>query len=163
MPAAAAKKPASEPGVLATNRKARRNYHILERCEAGLVLIGTEVKSIRGGRTSLDESYVRIHEGEAFVSGMHVPVYEKGNRHNHEPTRERKLLLHRRELDRLHGMVSQKGCTLVPLKLYLKRGRIKMEVGVAKGKHLGDKREDLKRRTADREAERAIQAHRGRG
>ncbi len=163
MPAATAKKHAAEPGVLATNRKARRNYHILERCEAGLVLIGTEVKSIRGGRTSLDESYVRIHEGEAFVSGMHIPVYEQGNRHNHAPTRERKLLLHRRELDRLHGMVSQKGCTLVPLKLYLKRGRIKMEVGVAKGKHLGDKREDLKRRTADREAERAIQAHRGRG
>lgn len=160
MPAAPKKKDAPQPGVLATHRKARRNYHILESVEAGLVLVGTEVKSIRAGRTSLDESYVGIDHGEAIVHGMHVPVYEKGNRHNHEPTRDRKLLLHRKEIDRLHGLVSQKGCTLVPLKLYLKKGRIKMDLGVARGKELTDKREDLKRRTADREAQRAMQSHR---
>lgn len=160
MPASAKKKDAPQPGVLATHRKARRNYLILEACEAGLALVGTEVKSVRAGRASLDESYVGIHNGEAYVHGMHVAVYEQGNRHNHEPTRTRKLLLHRKELDRLNGMVTQKGCTLIPLKLYLKKGRIKMELGVAKGKDIGDKREDLKRRTADREAQREIHAHR---
>ena len=161
-----AKKKSSSPshatGPLVTNRKARRNFHILETLEAGLALQGTEVKSIRAGQASLDESYVQIHKREAWLHGMHVAAYEQGNIQNHELTRPRKLLLHKKEIDRLHGLVSMKGRTIVPLKLYVKRSRIKVELGVCKGKQTVDKREDLKRRTADREAERAMADHRKR-
>lgn len=162
MPAAKKPSPASSSGPLVTNRKARRNYEILENLEAGLRLQGTEVKSIRAGQASLDESYVQIHQREAWLHGMHVATYEQGNKQNHEPLRARKLLLHKKEIDRLHGQVSIKGRTIVPLKLYLKRGRVKVELGVGKGKQMADKREDIKRRTADRDSERAIAAHRRR-
>lgn len=157
----AKKKSSASPssGPLVTNRKARRNYHILDTLEAGLVLRGTEVKSIRAGQASLDESYVQIQHGETWLYGMHVATYEQGNLQNHDPLRPRKLLLHKKEVDQLHGLVSIKGRTVIPLKLYLKRSRIKVELGIGKGKQTADKREELKRRTADRDAERAISEH----
>ena len=144
------------PQALATNRQARRDFHILEQLEAGIELQGTEVKSIRAGKASLAQSYARVEGDEVILHGLHVEPYAHGNRFNHDPVRPRRLLLHRQELRRLHGQVAVKGQTLVPLRLYLKRGRVKVELGLGKGKHDRDKRETLKRRTADREAQRAI-------
>ena len=146
----------SKADTLATNKKAYHNYHILETYEAGMVLLGTEVKSMREGLVDVKESYVRVENGEAWLMGAHVQPYSHGNYANHAPVRPRKLLLHKREIERLMGKVQEKGLTLVPTRIYLKGGRIKCEIGLAKGKHLHDKREDIKKREAKREIDRAI-------
>jgi SsrA-binding protein len=138
--------------VVASNREAYHNYHILETHECGIALTGTEVKSIREGRCNLKDGYAQIRKSEAWLMNVHISPYSHGNRENHEPTRARKLLLHRSEIDKLAGKVQEKGLTLVPTKMYFKGGRIKVEIGVAKGKKLYDKRETEKRREADREA-----------
>ncbi len=142
--------------VIAENRKARHDYHIDEVLEAGLVLQGTEVKSIRGRRVNLKDSFARVENNEVFLHNMHISPYEQGNRNNHDPLRTRKLLLNRSEIRRLIGLAREKGMTLVPLRLYLKRGRVKVELAVARGKKLYDKRQDLAERTANREIERAF-------
>ena len=136
---------------LVTNRSALHEYHILDRYEAGVVLQGTEVKSIRAGAVQLKESYVSVRDGEAWLFNAHVSPYAYGNRDNHDPVRTRKLLLHRREIERLEEESSVKGMTLIVTRVYLKGGRIKFEIGVARGKKLYDKRETEMRRTLDRE------------
>src|SRR3989442_7403814 len=141
---------------LATNREAYHNYHILETHECGIALTGTEVKSIREGRCSLKDGSAQIRAGEAWLMNAHISAYSHGNRENHDPTRARKLLLHRSEIDKLAGKVQEKGLTIVPTKMYLKNGRIKVELAVAKGKKLYDKRETERRREDDRETRRAI-------
>lgn len=142
--------------VIATNRKARHDYEVVEKFEAGLVLRGTEVKSLRDGRANLKDSYVIFKEGEAFLFGTHISPYAHGNRENHEPTRTRKLLLHRRQLEKLHGIITQKGLTIVPLQLYFIGGRVKAEIAVVRGRKLHDKREVVKQREAERETRAAI-------
>jgi SsrA-binding protein len=144
---------ADEVKVILTNRAAFHEYHILSTYEAGIVLTGTEVKSIRAGQIQLKESYVGVREGEAWLFNAHISPYAYGNRDNHEPTRTRKLLLHRREIDRLEQEATVKGMTLVVTRAFLKKGRIKLEVGVARGKKLYDKRETEMRRTLDRETQ----------
>ena len=142
--------------VIAKNRRVRFEYDILERVEAGLVLAGSEVKSLRDGRASLAEAYAVVQEGEVYICKMHIPPYEPANRLNHEPTRRRKLLLRKREIRRLVGKVAERGLALVPLQLYFnKRGFAKLELGLARGRKLYDKREVLKKRSAQREMERA--------
>ncbi|MCC5849234.1 MAG: SsrA-binding protein SmpB [Verrucomicrobia bacterium] len=148
-------KPSNDP-VLATNRKARHNYHILDTLEAGIALCGTEVKAIRNHELSIEEAFAVEHKGEVFLHNLHVRAYSHGNRFNHEPVRIRKLLLHKREIRKLAGQLSQEGLTLVPLDLHLRRGKIKVQLGIAKGKNQGDKRETLKKREADRDARRAL-------
>lgn len=138
--------------VVATNREAYHNFHILETHECGVALTGTEVKSAREGRCNLKDGYAQIRQHEAWLMNVHISPYTHGNRENHEPTRARKLLLHRAEIDKLAGKVQEKGLTLVPTRMYLKNGRLKIELAVAKGKKLYDKRETEKRREADREA-----------
>ena len=140
--------------ILAENRKARHDYFIEDSLEAGIELVGTEVKSIRGGKANLKDSYAFIRKGEIFVSNMHISPYEKGNIFNKDPLRERKLLLHKSEISRLRTASEQKGYTLIPLSLYLKNGRVKLNLGVAKGKHTYDKRNDMLERDAKRELER---------
>jgi len=140
--------------VLAENRKARFQYTIDESMECGIVLQGTEVKSIKKGNFSFSDSYGRIKDGELWLIGFHVTPYEQGNIHNHLPDRERKLLVHKQEIKRLARKVDEKGFTLVPLKVYLKNGRVKLELGVCKGKKLSDKREAIKERDLRRETER---------
>ena len=140
--------------VMAVNRRATHDYFIDDRIEAGLVLTGTEIKSIREGRVNLREGYARIHDGEAWLVNVHIAPYERGNRYNHEPLRDRKLLLHRDEISGLIGKLRQRGYTLVPLQLYLKHGKAKVELGLARGKHQYDKREAIARREAQREIER---------
>ena len=140
--------------VIAKNRKAFHDYHIEETFEAGISLVGTEVKSLRDGKANLKESYVIIKNNEAFLFGCHISPYTHGNLQNHEPLRTRKLLLHRKEIDKLWGSISQKGLALVPLKLYFKHGRAKLEIGLAKGKKQYEKRDTLKEREANREIER---------
>jgi SsrA-binding protein len=147
---------------VATNREAYHNYHILETHECGIALTGTEVKSIREGRCNLKDSYGLIRNGEAWLFNAHISPYSHGNRENHEPTRTRKLLLHRSEIDRLAGKAQEKGLTLVPTRMYFKDGHIKVELAVGKGKKLYDKRETEKRREADREA-RAMMKQRSKG
>lgn len=142
--------------VVAQNKKAYHDYFIEETYEAGIVLQGTEIKSIRAGKVNLKDSYVRIHNGEAHLNSMHVSPYEQGNRYNHDPLRMRKLLLHKREIDKLYGETKQAGYALIPLKLYLKNGFCKVLVGLAKGKKNYDKREDLKQKEAKRDIERAF-------
>ncbi|MDP2727602.1 MAG: SsrA-binding protein SmpB [Dehalococcoidia bacterium] len=142
--------------LIATNRKAHYDYFIEETVEAGIILTGTEIKSIRLGRVSLREAYAKIEHGEAWLINAHIAQYPGGNRYNHEPTRTRKLLLHRKELDRLMGKVREKGYTLVPLRLYIKHGYAKIELGLGRGKHVYDKRETIASRDAQREIERAI-------
>jgi SsrA-binding protein len=142
--------------VLATNKKAFHDYFILEQLEAGIALLGTEVKSIRAGRINLKESYASVRAGEAYLLDCHVSPYSHGNRENHEPTRPRKLLLHSREIGKLIGKTQEKGLTLVPLRVYLKRGKIKVELGVARGKKLYDKRETERRKEVEREARSAV-------
>jgi SsrA-binding protein len=142
--------------LIAQNRRARHEYFILEAFEAGLVLTGTEVKSLRAGRASLAEAYARVEAGEAILVGAHVPEYSHGNRTNHEPTRTRKLLLHKKEIQRLQAGLEQQGLTIVPLKLYWKNGRAKIEIALARGKKLHDRREDTAKREAQREMERAV-------
>lgn len=142
--------------VLVENRRARHDYHIDQTFEAGLVLHGTEIKSLRAGHGSLREAYARIDRGEAWLLGMHIPPYAQGNRWNHDPVRPRKLLLHHREIAGLLQSVRQKGYTLVPLRLYLKGGRAKCELALARGKHAYDKRESIAARDAARAMDRAI-------
>lgn len=141
---------------LAQNKKARHDYFIEDKYEAGISLVGTEVKSCRMAKTNLRDAYVQIKNGEAFVHNMHISPYEKGNIFNRDPMRVRKLLLHRREINKLNGMVAQKGYTLIPLSMYLKNGKVKIEVGVCRGKHLYDKREDLKKKAIKRDMERRM-------
>lgn len=141
----------SEERVIVTNRAAFHEYHILDKYEAGIALTGTEVKSVRAGHIQLKESYVSVREGEAWLFNAHISHYSHGNRENHDPVRTRKLLLHRREIDRLEEQTTVKGMTLVVTRVYLKGGRIKFEIGVARGKKLYDKRETEMRRTVERE------------
>lgn len=136
--------------VVARNRRARHEFFIEDTIEAGIVLKGTEVKSIRQGRINIRESYASIENGEAFIHGMHISPYEQGNIHNVDPVRVRKLLLHKREIRRLAQATSLKGYTLVPLSVYFKDGRVKIQLATAKGKKLYDKREDIARRDAER-------------
>ena len=148
--------------VVAQNRRARHDYFILDTFEAGLVLTGTEVKSLRAGKASLGEAYATVENGEAWVVQMHIPPYEQGNRWNPDPVRARKLLLHRREIEKLESAVAQKGQTVVPLKLYFSRGRAKLLIGIAKGKKVYDKRHSIAERDSKREMDRARRAA-GRG
>jgi SsrA-binding protein len=154
---ATARRADSDP-VLARNRPARHEYEILETFEAGIELQGTEVKALRAGRSQLRDGYVRIENGEAWLLAVHISPYAQGNVHNHEPERRRRLLLHRREIEYLDGKVRQQGLTLVPLRLYVKRNHIKLEIGVARGKKLWDKRQAIAERDARREAERVTKA-----
>ena len=142
--------------LIATNKKARRDYELFDRFEAGLVLTGTEVKSLRMGRASIDDAFVRVEGGEAFVYNMHIPEYKFGNIFNHEPTRKRKLLLHRREIDKISGAIARKGYTAIPLSLYFKNGWAKLEIALAKGKKKYDKREDIKRRELEKRVKRVL-------
>ncbi len=142
--------------VAATNRKARHDYTIVDTLETGIELRGTEVKSIRQGKASIGEGYARIEKEEVILYGVHILPYDHGNIHNHDPVRPRKLLLHKREIHRLIGLTAEKGFTLVPLQLYFKHGRAKIELGLGKGKQHEDRREDLKRRDSERDARRAI-------
>jgi len=142
--------------AIATNRKAFRDYHILETMEAGIVLVGSEVKSLREGRANLRDSFARIKDAEAFLYNVHISPYAKARADNYEPRRSRKLLLHRREINKLIGRVGEKGLTLVPLKLYFKRGKAKVELALAKGKKFYDKREALKARAHEREIATAL-------
>lgn len=140
--------------LVANNKKAYHDYFIDEKYEAGLVLHGTEVKSLRMGKCSIKEAWVRIQDGEVWVYGMHISPYEKGNIFNKDPLRPRKLLMHQAEIGKLLGKVKEKGITLVPLQVYFKNGRAKLEIGLARGKKLYDKREELAKRDMRREAER---------
>jgi SsrA-binding protein len=142
--------------VLSTNRKAAFEYEVLERHEAGMCLLGTEVKSIREGGLSFRDAYVELRNGELYLVGCHIGPYSHGNLGNHEPERDRKLLLHKREVLRLGGKVAERGLTLIPLRAYLKAGRVKLEIGLARGKRAHDKRETLRRREQERETRRAL-------
>jgi SsrA-binding protein len=156
---ATAKKKESEK-LIASNKKAFHDYHVLDKFEAGLQLQGTEVKSLREGAANLKDAYVTFKNGEAFLFNAHISPYAHGNRENHDPTRTRKLLLHRRELEKLHVQMTEKGLTVVPLRLYFKGSRVKAEIGVVRGKKLFDKRETEKKREADREASQAMKSSR---
>ncbi|HBK52513.1 SsrA-binding protein SmpB [Syntrophomonas wolfei] len=138
------------------NRRARYEYHIKENLEAGLVLVGTEVKSLRMGKANLRDAYAVVKDGEIWVNNFHISPYDKGNQFNHDPLRPKKLLLHRREINRLHALQREKGLTLIPLKIYFKEGRAKMDLAVAVGKKLYDKREDIASRDARRDMERSL-------
>ena len=144
--------------TVATNRKALRDYFILERFEAGVELRGPEVKSIRDGRCSIGESYALVDGGEVYLRDFHIQPYEHSRAEGYDPVRPKRLLMHRREIDKVLGQASVKGQTLVPLRIYLKKGWVKVELALCKGKQSGDKREALRRKTADREAQRAIAA-----
>ena len=151
-------KPDQKPDVvsIAKNRRARHDYHILDTHEAGIVLTGSEVKSLRDGKANLSDAYGIVRDGEIFLLNMHISPYERGGYSNHEPTRTRKLLLHKREIGRLIGAVERQGLTLVPLELYFKRGIAKVALALGKGKKLHDKRETERARDADREIARAV-------
>lgn len=142
--------------IIANNRKARHDYHIDDTIEAGMVLTGSEIKSIRAGQINLRDSFATIRNGEAWLMNAHISPYKQASRQNHEPKRERKLLLHRREIDRLTGKLQEKGLTLVPLKVYLKNGRAKVELGLARGKKTYDKRQTLRERDDRRQMDRAV-------
>ncbi|WP_066058841.1 SsrA-binding protein SmpB [Robertmurraya korlensis] len=142
--------------VVAQNKKANHDYFIEETYEAGMVLQGTEIKAIRAGRINLKDSYARIQNGEIYLLNAHVSPYEQGNRYNHDPLRQRKLLLHKKEIDKLLGETKEAGYALVPLKVYLKNGYAKILIGLGKGKKNYDKREDLKKKEAKRDIERAF-------
>ncbi len=153
------KKKKNDPkaGVLATNRKALRDFEILEKIEAGIVLSGTEVKSCKQGLLSIQEGYVHVDDRmETWLIGCTIQPYEHGNIYNHPSTRERKLLLHKKEIERLHGKTREKGLTIVPLKVYLSRGKVKIRIGLAKGKNVVDKRDTIKKRESDRDSQRAM-------
>ena len=142
--------------LIADNRKARHDYHILDSFEAGVVLQGTEVKAMREGRSNLRDAYCRFERGEAFLMGVHVGQYSHGGYASHDPLRPRKLLLHQEELRKLFGKMTEKGLTIVPLRMYFRKGRVKVEIALAKGKKLYDKRETAKRRDAERETRAAM-------
>ena len=142
--------------LIVQNRRARRDYHVLDRVEAGLELRGTEVKSLRAGHITLKDSYADVENGEAFLVGVHISPYEQGNIYNHDPERPRRLLLHKREIVRLGQQIAEKGLTLVPLRVYFKRGRVKVQLGLCRGKHTVDKRNTLRERDIKRDAERDL-------
>ncbi len=146
--------------LIVDNRRARHEYHLSDRVEAGLVLQGTEVKVLRAGHATLQQAYAEVRDGEAWLVGLHVPEYREGNRANHDPDRPRKLLLHRKEIDRLASGVAEKGFTVVPTRLYFKDGRVKVELALAKGKELRDKRRDIAARDAKRQIERELKSFR---
>jgi SsrA-binding protein len=152
-------KPAGEK-LIVDNRRARHEYHLTDKVEAGLVLAGTEVKALRDGKATLQQAYAEVRDGEAWLVGLHIPEYGHGNRSNHDPDRPRKLLLHRREIERLYAQVREKGFTLVPTRLYFKEGRVKAEIALARGKELRDKRRDVADRDARRQIERELKARR---
>src|SRR4051794_8107683 len=149
--------------VIASNRKARHDYEILDTYEAGIALVGTEVKSLRNGRASLVDSFATVDDGEVWLRGLHVAEYEQGTWTNHEPRRRRKLLLHRNEILKLIGKTKESGLSLVPLSMYFKDGKVKVELALAKGKRSYDKRQTLAKRDADREITRAVGRARKRG
>jgi SsrA-binding protein len=149
-------KPQPKSEVIATNRRAHFEYEILETLEAGMALLGPEVKSLREGRANLADAYAVVRRGEALLVHLHISPYEKAGRDNPDPRRDRRLLLHRAEIRRLTGKLAERGFTLVPLRLYWKNGRAKVELGLARGKRRHDKRETIKRRESDRELERAL-------
>ncbi len=150
-------------GVLASNRKATHDYEILETIEAGIVLTGTEVKSVKEGHSSIQEGYVHIDDHlEAWLLGTTVQPYTHGNLFNHSPSRERKLLMHRKEIERLYGKVREKGLTIIPLRIFLSKGKIKIKIGLARGKNVVDKRETIKKRESDLDTRRAIHGHNSR-
>jgi SsrA-binding protein len=151
---------AAEDRTVATNRRARHDYEILETAEAGLALRGTEVKSLREGQVTFKDSYAAIRNGEAWLLGCHISPYSHGTDANHDPERDRKLLLHRREIGRLAGKVAERGLTLVPLRLYFKSGRAKVELGLARGRKVHDKRSALREREVRREMDKAARAGR---
>lgn len=142
--------------IVSTNKKARFNYEIIEKIEAGISLKGTEVKSIRNRNVSIGESYAQVKDNEVFLHNLHISPYEQGNRENHEPVRVRKLLLHKREIKKLVTKTQQKGLSLVPLSIYLKKGKIKVELAIGRGKRLVDKREAIKKKSIEREIERIV-------
>jgi SsrA-binding protein len=146
--------------VIAENRRARHDYQLLDRFEAGIVLTGTEVKSLREGRVTLAQAYADVREGEVWLIGAEIAEYAQGNVQNHEPTRDRKLLLHRGEIASLIGKVREKGQTIVPTRLYFKDGKVKIELALARGKERGDKRRELVERDAKRDMERALKSRR---
>jgi SsrA-binding protein len=146
--------------LVAQNKRARHDYHLEDRFEAGLQLVGTEVKSLRGGKGSLAEAFVRIDDGQVFLVQAHIPEYDHGNRNNHEPTRTRKLLLHRHEIDRLDRIVKTQGVTLIPTRLYFRDGLAKLEFAVARGKNVADKRRAMADRDAKRQVDRELKRRR---
>src|SRR5436189_3784165 len=146
--------------LVVDNRRARHDYHLLDRVEAGLVLTGTEVKSLRDGRASLQKAYAEVRGDEAWLVGAHISVYEQGNRENHDPDRDRKLLLHRKELDSIAGRTRERGLTLVPTRLYFRNGRAKVELALARGKEQRDKRRDVAERETKRRLEREVKTRR---
>jgi SsrA-binding protein len=150
-------KPSGEKLII-DNRRARHEYNLSDRVEAGVVLMGTEVKSLRGGEATFKQAYAEVRNGEAWLVGLHVPEYVEGNSANHDPDRPRKLLLHRREIERLSSSVAEKGFTLVPTRLYFKDGRVKVELALAKGKELRDKRRTMADRDAKRQIERELKS-----
>ena len=152
--------PKGEGKLIAQNRKARHDYSIIDTVEAGLVLQGTEIKSIRNGRINLKDGFARIRNGEAFLYNVHISPYEQGNIFNHDPLRTRKLLLHKKQINKLIGETKNTGITLVPLKVYIKDGYAKVLIGLAKGKKRYDKREDLKRKEVDRQISRTLKNNR---
>jgi len=158
-----AKKDKTSEKIICQNKLARRNYSIEDTYEAGIVLAGTEVKALREGRGNMKDSYAQVKNGEVFVYDVHISPYSHGNRYNHDALRVRKLLLHKREIRKLYGKANEKGMELVPLKLYFKNGKVKMELGLGKGKKLYDKREDIKRRDDMRDAQREMAARVRRG
>jgi len=144
--------------LICNNKKAYHDYFIEEKLEAGLVLQGTEVKSLRAGKANLNDSFMLVRDGEAYLHNLNISQYEFGNRQNHQPDRNRKLLLHRREIDRLYGRIREKGLSVIPLRLYFRDGLVKVEIGLAKGKKLYDKREDMKTKDSHREMSQALKA-----
>jgi SsrA-binding protein len=144
--------------LIAANRKARHEYHLLERFEAGLVLTGTEVKSLRAGKATIERAYADVRDGQVWLIGAHIAPYEQASLGSHDPDRDRKLLLHRNEIDSLTGKVKERGLTLVPTQLYFKNGRAKIELALARGKEQRDKRRDIAKRDADRQIERALKS-----
>jgi len=155
-----ATKPDSGEKLIASNKKALHDYFVLQKLEAGIALTGTEVKSLRAGAANLKDSYVLLKDGEAFLFSAHISPYSHGNLENHDPERTRKLLLHRREIEKLHTQVAEKGLTVVPLRLYFKGGKVKAEIAVVRGKKQYDKRESERTREADREAAVAMKSAR---
>lgn len=145
--------------LIAKNSTARHNYTIIDTFEAGIVLTGTEIKSIRNGKVNIKDTYVMIKNGEAYVYGMHISPYEHGNIYNKDPLRDRKLLLHKREIDKFFGMIKQKAVSFVPLTLYFKDSKVKLEIGIGKGKKLYDKREDMAKKDAEMKIKRALKSN----
>lgn len=142
--------------IITNNRKARHDYHIIDTLEAGIVLQGTEVKSLRDGKANLKDSYANVRDEEVYLYNMHISPYTHGNINNHDPLRQRKLLLHKKEIKKLIGKTQEKGLTLVPLKLYFKNGKVKVELAIARGKKMYDKREAIAKRESDRELKRVL-------